>query len=168
MIRRRTRSLATASLALAIATLAFPQEPKSAPSHDHAAMERRGDEGMGFSQAKTVHHFLLKRDGGVIEVTTKDPADTESRDQIRMHLAHIARAFAQGDFDIPMFVHDQAPPGADVMAANGDVISYRFEPEEHGGRVAIATKDPEALAAIHDFLRFQIREHRTGDPLEAP
>jgi hypothetical protein len=25
------------------------------------------------------------------------------------------------------------------------------------------TRDPEALAALHAFLTYQIREHRTGD-----
>jgi hypothetical protein len=29
----------------------------------------------------------------------------------------------------------------------------------------LEASDPIALAAIHDFLRFQINDHRTGDPL---
>jgi hypothetical protein len=33
-----------------------------------------------------------------------------------------------------------------------------------GGRVDIATSDPAALAAVHQFLKFQIAEHKTGDP----
>ena len=37
---------------------------------------------------------------------------------------------------------------------------------ERGGRVRLRTSNPEALAAIHEFLRFQIEEHRTGDPVE--
>lgn len=45
-------------------------------------------------------------------------------------------------------------------------ITYRFEPLENGGRVRIATKLAAALEAIHAFLRFQIQEHETGDPLE--
>lgn len=28
----------------------------------------------------------------------------------------------------------------------------------------IKTEDPSALDAIHDFLRYQIRKHETGDP----
>jgi hypothetical protein len=31
--------------------------------------------------------------------------------------------------------------------------------------VNIASDEPVAQAAIHDFLRFQITDHRTGDPL---
>ena len=78
---------------------------------DSSAMNGRGAEGMGFSHAATTHHFLLKADGGAIQVEANDPADTASRDNIRMHLSHIAKAFATGDFAIPMFVHDTVPPG---------------------------------------------------------
>ena len=35
-----------------------------------------------------------------------------------------------------------------------------------GGAVRTATKDPKALDAVHAFLRYQITEHKTGDPLE--
>ena len=42
-------------------------------------------------------------------------------------------------------------------------IKYRFEETANGGRVRIATTNADAVAAIHAFLRYQIREHRTGD-----
>ena len=45
-------------------------------------------------------------------------------------------------------------------------IQYRYEEIPAGGKVRIESKDPVALAAIHDFLRFQITEHRTSDGLE--
>jgi hypothetical protein len=32
--------------------------------------------------------------------------------------------------------------------------------------IFISTDNSEALAAIHEFLRFQINEHRTGDALQ--
>ena len=48
----------------------------------------------------------LKPDGGVIQVEVNDPTDTRDRDNIREHLKHIGLAFSEGDFDIPMFVHD--------------------------------------------------------------
>src|SRR5258706_15964234 len=73
-----------------------------------AQMNERGDQGMGFSQAKTTHHFYLTRTGGSIQVEA-DPTDTVSRDQIRQHFRHIAIMFAEGNFEIPMFVHDQVP-----------------------------------------------------------
>jgi len=48
----------------------------------------------------------LAKDGGAIEVTANDPNDTESRDQIRQHLTHIAMMFSAGSFNAPMLIHD--------------------------------------------------------------
>jgi hypothetical protein len=64
-------------------------------------------------------------------------------------------------------VHDQVPPGVLAMQSRKDQIQYRFEESKLGGRVVITSGDPEALAAVHDFLSFQIREHKTGDSLTA-
>jgi hypothetical protein len=137
-----------------------------AHTHDDSAtsaMNDRGEKGMGFSQTATTHHFLLNADGGVIQVEANDPKDTTSRDNIRMHLTHIAKAFSSGDFAIPMFVHDAVPPGVPAMKQMKDKILYKFEETPAGAQVVIATTDPQALVAIQQFLRFQIAEHKTGD-----
>jgi hypothetical protein len=42
-------------------------------------------------------------------------------------------------------------------------ISYLFDELPTGGRVRIRTANADALKAIHDFLRFQIEDHHTGD-----
>jgi hypothetical protein len=131
----------------------------------HAAVNSRGDKAMGFSHEKTTHHFLLRSDGGMIAVEANDPMDTESRDEIRLHLTHIAAMFSAGNFEAPMFIHDQVPPGVPVMKRLKNRITYKFEPLEHGGQVRIVTKNSEALKAVHEFLRFQITDHKTGDPL---
>jgi TusA-related sulfurtransferase len=47
-------------------------------------------------------------------------------------------------------------------------ISYTFEELPPGGTVRIKTTNPDALKAIHDFLRFQIEDHHTGDTTEIP
>ena len=52
------------------------------------------------------------------------------------------------------------------MKSLKSAISYKFEETERGGRVRISTDDPQALTAVQSFLRFQITEHKTGDPLE--
>jgi hypothetical protein len=127
------------------------------------SMEQRGAMGMGFSLEKTTHHFILTRDGGVISVEANDGKDIESRNEIRMHLSHIAKAFADGDFDIPMFVHDQTPPGVLMMRSKKDQIHYRFEETTFSGRVVMTGSGQDVLSAIHEFLVFQIREHKTGD-----
>jgi hypothetical protein len=131
-------------------------------SHD---LKQRGAAAMGFDQDTTEHHFLIQPDGGAIEVRTISAADIKGRDQIRAHLRQIAAEFAAGDFGKPFAVHGEQPPGVAVMRVKKGAIQFRFEAARDGGRVRIITKDPEARAAIHDFLRYQIREHATDDPI---
>jgi hypothetical protein len=132
----------------------------------HQQMEHRGNQGMGFDQQKTTHHFLLRKDGGAIQVTANSAADKSSTEEIQMHLRHIAGAFQSGDFNIPMFVHDQTHPGVATLKKLKDQIKYKYEAAENGGRVAISSANAEAVNAIHEFLKFQITEHKTGDTLE--
>src|SRR5690242_5794598 len=138
---------------------------QSAGQFDHTHMEERGNAGMGFDQQKTTHHFLLTQNGGVIQVSANSPDDKASVDQIQMHLHHIAGAFASGDFNIPMFVHDQTPPGVPVLKRLKKTLHYRIETMDSGGQVVISTSNTAARRALWDFLRFQITEHKTGDPL---
>jgi hypothetical protein len=126
----------------------------------------RANKGMGFDQAKTTHHFRLQRDGGTIEVVAKDRDDKLTISQVRGHLKRIDDAFANGDFTLPSLVHDTEVPGTAVMKERRSSIVYSFEVLPDGAKVVIRTSDPQALAALHDFLRYQIREHKTGDPLQ--
>lgn len=159
-------SLLTAAPFL-LMTFAEPRPtPQPVHSHHDADVDSRGDQVMGFDHEKTTHHFRLLPDGGVIEAEAKDSKDIESRDQIRSHFQHIAKKFSEGDFEAPFLIHGQTPPGVPVMKRLKSEIRYAFEPTERGGRVVISTKNRQALAAIHDFLRFQIDEHRTGDSVE--
>lgn len=42
-------------------------------------------------------------------------------------------------------------------------IKYAFQSLPGGGRLHMTSKNPKAVAALHDFLRFQISDHQTGD-----
>ena len=138
---------------------------KAQPSEHQHQVEKDGDQAMGFSHEKTTHHFLLRADGGVIQVDANSGDDKESRDQIQTHLGHIATMFAAGDFNTPMLVHSVTPPGTTTMTKLKADIKYVYEPTSQGGQVVITTSNKEALAAVHEFLRFQIKDHNTGDPL---
>jgi hypothetical protein len=154
--------------ALLIATATLVASAAPAQDCHHAKVAERGDHVMGFDHTKTSHHFLLSPAGGSIEVAANDPADTTSRDAIRGHLEHIASMFSEGNFDAPMLIHDRVPPGVPTMKSRKSFIDWKFEETEAGGRVRVTSKDSEALAAIHEFLRFQIEDHQTGDPTEVP
>jgi hypothetical protein len=150
------------------AAQAHDDHSSAQPDHwKHEEMNKRGDQGMGFAQDKITHHFLLRKDGGAIQVTANSADDKTSKEEIQMHLHHITQAFKSGDFNIPMFVHDQTPPGVDTMTKLKDQIHYKYESAANGGRVVISSANAEAVAAIHEFLKFQITEHKTGDALEA-
>ena len=150
---------------LAVALIAYGQQEnkQESPAEHHCQMMKHGEMAMGFSQVKTTHHFQLTASGGVIEVQTNDSSDMTTRDQIRQHLQGISKAFAQGDFSSPMMTHEKIPPGVpDMQRLKGD-LSYRYVETDRGGKVLINAANPKALKAVHDFLRFQIEEHQTGD-----
>ena len=153
------------TLALTLLLTQATQPPPTAQD-PHAQMHARGGKVMGFDQDKTAHHFFLYADGGAIDVSVKDAADTVNRDAIRAHLPHIERLFSEGSFDAPMAVHATTVPGTAVMAARKGRLTWTYTETPRGGRVHISTTDADALAAVHAFLRFQITDHKTGDSLE--
>lgn len=164
MIRSTRTALVFAAGLLAGFPAAAPaQHAPSAHEAHHAAVDARGAHVMGFDQQRTVHHFRLYEDGGAIDVAVKDPAHHADRDAIRQHLPHIAMLFADGRFDLPMLVHDTNVPGTGDLTRLKAEVTYRYVETPAGGRVDIVTRHPEALAAVHRFLAFQIADHRTGD-----
>ena len=136
----------------------------AAPDADsaYAAMQARGAHVMGVDQYTSRHVFEPLADGGRIELQ-REVDDSAGVAQIRRHLEEIAEAFSRGDFSAPSLVHLRDVPGTRVMAARRAVIGYRVAPLPRGGEVRITTSDPEALAAVHEFLAFQRGEHRAGE-----
>jgi hypothetical protein len=130
-----------------------------------AALQARGMQAMGVDQYTSSHSFDALPDGGRIELQ-RDVDDPAGVAQIRAHLRGIAEAFESGDFSTPAFVHMQQVPGADVMAARRNVISYTFSELPRGGELRITTRDPSAVEGIHAFLAFQRQDHRTGEKNE--
>jgi hypothetical protein len=115
------------------------------------------------SHQTTRHSFRLFADGGAIELRAVDPADQATVDAVRIHLQDIAAQFAKNDFSTPAFVHGRRPAGVAAMQRLHDSIQFRYEDRDGGGRIHITTADSAALAAIHEFLKFQVIEHRTAN-----
>jgi len=133
-------------------------------SQDHqATVNEHGDHVMGFSHEKATHHFELNYDGGLIDVRANDVKDTESRDQIRSHFRHIAQMFADGNFNAPMLVHGTTVPGTATMTRLKDQLHWVLQETPRGARIKITADNQPALDAVHEFLRFQIEDHETGD-----
>jgi hypothetical protein len=143
-----------------------PAQDKAAEHKHHQDVVDKGDHVMGFSHDKATHHFRLYADGGTIEVEANDAKDTATRDAIQGHFSHIAKMFAEGDFTAPVLIHSQNPPGSEAMKRLRAKIDYRLHNTASGARIRITTQNPAALKAVHEFLRFQISEHETGDVVE--
>ena len=52
-----------------------------------------------------------------------------------------------------MFIHDTVPPGVEVMKRLKDQITYTAQKTAKGAQLRIATRSPQALIAVHEFLR---------------
>ena len=168
-------ALASLPFVSVVAAQQHPAMPAGMTHEEHMAqmkkdaeMKQHGQMAMGFDQDKATHHFTLSAQGGAIAVGANDPSDQATRDQIRSHLQEIAQSFGQGDFDKPLMTHGEMPPGVATMERLRTAITYTFEATERGGVVRIATANADARDAIHDFLRYQIKEHATGDPVTVP
>jgi hypothetical protein len=142
------------------------QQASSDSGNHFSGVNARGDQGMCFSHEKTTHHFHLLADGGAIEIQSNEPTDAATQEGIHQHLVMIAVKFSQGDFAIAMFIHATVPPGVETMKRLKSKITFEAENTECGAQLRMTTHDAEALAAIHSFLSFQIRDHQTGDSLE--
>jgi hypothetical protein len=171
---KNSAAIATVSMLLVSLTVhgQHPAMPQGMTHEQHLAqiqkeeeINKRGATAMGFDQDAVTHHFLLKPTGGAIEVHVRDPLDTKNLDAIRTHLRDIATQFAAGNFEAPFATHGEVPPGVSAMTRLKSTITYSYDQTASGGRVEIVTQNAAALAAIHDFLRYQIVEHHTGDPL---
>jgi hypothetical protein len=161
---------------VATALLLAPQHPTMPRGMSHEehlkqlekdeALKKRGTEAMGFDQDATTHHFRLTPSGGSIEVTVKNEPDEVTIAAVRSHLRSIAADFARGEFDKPLQTHAEVPSGVAEMQVERQSISYRYEDLPRGGAVRIVTTSDRARAAVHAFLRYQIKEHQTGDPTD--
>ena len=171
-----SRLTATLTLVLGLTRAAAAQHPAMPAGMSHAehlaqmekdaALKQRGASAMGFDQDKATHHFRLDRTGGAIEVVANDLTDEALREQIRGHLASIAKEFAAGDFGKPLATHAELPPGTRTMTQQRRALAFVYEELPGGGRVRITASNAKAIDAVHRFLRYQIREHRTGDAIE--
>jgi hypothetical protein len=154
---------------LVCASGAYAQHPAMPAGVTHEQhmeqLKAQSKKAMGFDQDTSVHHFRLAPNGGSIAAEGKMLADEGTRAQIRSHLKEIAVAFQQGDFAKPFMTHGEQPPGVSVLQRLKAEMAYTYEDTDRGGVVRIASRNAEAVSALHDFLKYQITEHGTGDPL---
>ena len=145
--------------AIVLAALAACNGGRSSDS-TFDSMQHRGGMAMGVDQYTSSHEFAVTPEGGRISLQ-RDSDDSLGVEQIRAHMKLIQHAFQVGDFSTPAFVHQREMPGTAVMSQKRAVIKYGYEDLPRGGSVIITTSDPEARAAIAQFLEAQRTDHRS-------
>ena len=127
-----------------------------------AALQQRGETAMRVDQYTSQHVFEPLPDGGRIVLQRRE-SDSVGEATIRAHMREISTAFRNGDFALPGFVHATGDvPGTAVMKRLKAEIRYTPRDLPGGAEVAISSKNPEAVTAIHEFLAFQRMDHRAG------
>jgi hypothetical protein len=154
-------------ITLAAALIACQSGEKKGQSDSaFAVLQQRGESVMGVDQYTSQHVFEPLANGGRIILQRKED-DTSGTATIRAHMRTIAAAFSKGDFALPGVVHAMSNvPGTAEMKELRSEISYTPRDLPGGGVVVIASNNPKAVAAIHDFLAFQRMDHRAGMHME--
>jgi hypothetical protein len=151
-----------ASLMLMLSGCSSSKPAPASRDSAFAALQQRGETAMGVDQYTSQHVFEPLPTGGRIVLQRKD-SDSTGEATIRAHMRTIASAFAAGNFALPGFVHAMTDvPGTATMRRLRAEITYTPRDLPRGGEVAIATKNPEAVTSVHDFLAFQRMDHRAG------
>ena len=78
-----------------------------------------------------------------------------------MHLAHISKAFGEGDYATPMFVHGGIPPGVTTKNLLKEKIQFGYQTIDGRARVTIATDDPIAQSTTSCVSRLPTMERAT-------
>ena len=142
------------------------QKTAQASDSAFAKLQQRGAGVMGVDQYTSQHVFEPLPNGGRIVLQRKE-SDSAGEAVIREHMRTIAKSFAAGDFTLPGVVHAMKDvPGTVQMRALRKDITYTPQDLPRGGEVLIATSNPQAVQAIHEFLAFQRSDHRAGMHME--
>ncbi len=150
--------VAAVALALAAMVLAVARAQPDRSARQ-AEVEARGSAVMPFSQTATLHRFDPTAEGGVQQVTVRDPADTADRDAIRAHLRTEAAAFARGDYADPTRIHGDDMPGVAELRTGAARIEVRYRDLPTGGEITYRTSDPGLVDAIHRWFDAQLADH---------
>jgi hypothetical protein len=158
---RANRTVLLAIMLAACDPRAARRSAAEAGDSGFAGVQARGAVAMGVNQYTSRHVFEPLPDGGRIELQ-RETTDSAGTAQIRRHMQLIAERFAAGDYALPGFVHAQAVPGTEIMAARRASIGYAVESLPRGAALRLRTADSAAVTAIHEFLAFQRQDHHAG------
>jgi hypothetical protein len=122
---------------------------------------------LGTDVAKIAQHYYLVKNGGVIELTAKDPNDAATVKAIQKYLDTQKELYEKGKNESEAEVHGKVPDGLPGLRKLRNEITFYSGKTDDGGVLRMFTTNEQARQAVYDFIKFQIGEHQTGDALAA-
>ncbi len=158
------RKLALASgltLALVMTMASQTQPPRAFVD---PALLTRINKVVGFDSERVQRHFYVLKNGGAIEVLANDANDAATIKAIQSYLKKESELYTKGNFENASAMYGKAPDGTITLKKLRDDVSFVMVPEENGAVLRMLTVNPQAKNAIHDYLKYQIDQLKTGDP----
>jgi hypothetical protein len=147
---------------LLLSTVALAQEPPR-PFVDPALLNRVS-KASGLDNERVDRHFYVLKNGGAVEVLAKNPNDEATVKAIQTYLKKESDLWTKGNFETITAVYGRPPEGTPQLKKLRNDVTFAVVPEENGAVLRMLTVNPTAKSAIHDYLRFQIDQLKTGDP----
>lgn len=154
-----TRTILILAALLVTAPLASAQTAMGDPTQE---MNARFSKALGVSLDKIALHYYLVKNGGVIELASKDPNDTVTIEAIQKYLQTQKDLWEKGK-DTVTEVHAKAPESANIMRKLRNDITFYTAKTDAGAVLRMFSINDQARGAIQDYLKFEIAEHKTGD-----
>lgn len=152
------RNTYTTILALVLA--AAPFAARAGNSQRNMVMEH-GAQVMPFDQKQAMHMFLPSATGGVVEIVVHDMDATQIA-LVRSHLLQEAAMFTRGDYSDPAYIHGKTMPGLARLESAASRVSVRYFETPTGAAITLASADQDLVAAIHQWLVAQQRDHSSS------
>ncbi len=146
-----------------LTSIAWSQSPASR----EIELNSRFSKALGVDANKIVQHYYLVKNGGVIEFAAKDSSDNAAISAVQKYFETQKDLFEKGRNDADADVHGKIPDGMLILKKLRNEITFFAVKNEDGGALRMFSTNDQARQAIQDFLKFQINEHKTGDPLVA-
>lgn len=155
-----TRTISILAALLIIVPLASAQTAMGDPTQE---MNARFSKALGVSLDKVALHYYLVKNGGVIELASKDPNDTATIEAIQKYLQTQKDLWEKGK-DPVTEVHGKAPESVNLMRKLRNDITFYTAKTDTGAVLRMFSINNQARGAIQEYLKFEIEEHKTGDP----
>jgi hypothetical protein len=158
------RTFGTIFCALIMVSLADAQALTTANAPE---VDSRFSRVLGTDVGKIAQHYYLVKNGGVIELTAKDPNDAATVKAIQKYLDAQKDLFEKGKNESEAEVHGKVPDGSPALKKLRNDITFYSGKTDDGGVLRMFTTNEQARQAVYEFIKFEIGEHQTGDALTA-